>query len=156
MNKSKCTPFCWQDKRALRIIREQSEDYGTALAVYVALSVVASDLQRDQFETTHSWLAQIAGLSERTIRRRLEDLKRIGLVTISTPKLKAPSTYTLLTIGHDGRTIGHQVRTIGHRNSIPWPPSEESKKGIPPTPKADTDTSPQKPLDWKAARKALL
>lgn len=110
---SNTVPFAWQDKRCLRMIREKCEEYRTALAVYYALTVIASDQEKNEFHTTHAWIAQMAGLSERTVRRRLEDLKRVGIIRISTPRLKAPSTYTLLAIGHDGRTLGNEVRTLG-------------------------------------------
>jgi hypothetical protein len=87
--------FCWQDKATLRRIRENCENYSSALAVYVALTVVASDQESDTFQTTHDWLGQLSGFGWRTVLERLKDLQRIGVVQISTPKLKIPSTYRL-------------------------------------------------------------
>jgi predicted transcriptional regulator len=110
----KGVPFAWQDKRILRRIREEVEDYPSATLVYLALTIAASDTGSDEFKTTQSWLAQLSGVTDRTVRRRLLDLQQLGLIEVSTPRLRAPSTYRLLAIGHSGRTIGHQFRTIGH------------------------------------------
>lgn len=108
-------PFAWEDKRLLRHIRERIEDYGTAIAVYTALTIVASDNQREQFETTHQWLSKLSGFSVATVKRRLEDLQRIGAVKIVTPKFKAPATYTLLAFIHgEPSPIGHDA--IAHEN----------------------------------------
>ncbi|NLH83999.1 MAG: hypothetical protein GX450_01055 [Verrucomicrobia bacterium] len=118
-------PFAWQDKNILRRIREEVEDYGTAISVYVALCFVASDKEADQFTTTHEWLAQLSGASARTVRRRLTDLQRIKAVEITTPPMRAPSTYRLLdpegntrTFGHCGRTLGHGGRALGHGEAL--------------------------------------
>jgi hypothetical protein len=88
--------FCWQDKATLRRIRESCENYHSALGVYMALTVVASDKEADTFETTHEWLGQLSGYDRRTVIRRLRDLQQIGVVKVSTPRLKAPSTYQLI------------------------------------------------------------
>lgn len=119
--KSKSTPFAWQDKRVLKKIRDGVEDYGTALAVYTALTIAASDKQSAEFATTHGWLAMASGVATRTVKRRLADLKRIGVVEIVTPSLRAPCTYKLLasdgtlrTLGHGGPALGNGGPAIGH------------------------------------------
>jgi len=123
-------PFAWQDKRVLRRIREQCEDPASALAVYHALTVVASDKQAESFQTTHAWLAALAGFSERTVRARVHDLERIGAVAVETPPLRAPSTYRLLPFGNGCPTSGNGCRAFGNREAPALPPSEEKKKGI--------------------------
>jgi hypothetical protein len=123
-------PFAWQDKRVLRHIREQCEDPASALAVYHALTVVASDKQAESFQTTHAWLAALAGFSERTVRARVHDLERIGAVAVETPPLRAPSTYRLLPFGNGCPTSGNGCRAFGNREAPPLPPSEEKKKRI--------------------------
>ena len=120
-------PFAWQDKRVLKKIREEFEDYGSALLTYLALSVAASDKQSEEFQTTHSWLGTLAGLSEKTVRLRLRELQRIGAVRITTPALRAPCTYRLLPFGTDNRTNGNHYRTFGNSGAPPLPGSEESK-----------------------------
>jgi hypothetical protein len=131
---SSSVPFAWVDKRMVRRIREKCEDYGTALAVYLALALVESDKGGGAFQTTHSWLASFSGFCARTVKSRLKDLEGIGAIAITTPKLKAPSTYRLLPFGNDGRTIGNGCptigngcRTIGNGIRKPLPTSEEKK-----------------------------
>ena len=111
-------PFAWVSKLMLRRIREQVEEYGSALSVYVALCWVASDKEQDEFQTTHNYLSQLSGCSERTVRRRLADLTQAKVVQIDTPAMKAPCTYRLLSFGHGYRTLGHGVRTFGHGEGV--------------------------------------
>lgn len=106
--------FAWQDKAALRKIRESIRDYDSALGVYLALTVAASDAQNDEFTTTHKWLAGLSGFSERTVRDRLHDLREIGLVGIVTPKLRSPCTYKLLPSGDGCPTAGNGCRAFGN------------------------------------------
>jgi hypothetical protein len=106
-------PFCWQDKRILARIRQECQDVDTALGVYNALTVVASDTRSNQFATTHAWLASLSGLGERTVRTRVHDLARIKVIAVSTPKMKAPSTYTLLPFGNSCPSSGNGCRTFG-------------------------------------------
>jgi DNA-binding Lrp family transcriptional regulator len=131
-------PFSWQDKRILKLIRRSFDGenvVATALAAYHGLTEIASDHQQDEFKTTIHHIAHRAGLSQRTTRRRIADLAGAGVITVTTPKLKSPSTYKLLpfdpdcpmtstgcraisnrltTIGHSDPTIGHSDPTIGH------------------------------------------
>lgn len=122
-------PFAWQDKRMLRRIREQIEDYGSALAVYGALTVAGSDKAAEVFQTTHAWLAQMSGFGERTVRSRLSELVKIGAVHVTTPALRGPCTYRLLPFGNDSQTNGNQCRAFGKVSPLPLPGSEEKKKG---------------------------
>src|SRR5262249_21061144 len=105
-------------KRILHRIREQCEDPGTASAVYVALTVVASDVQKEEFQTTHQWLAGLSGFCEKTVRSRLADLQRIGVVAITTLAMRAPCTYKLLPFGSNCRTSGNGCRTFGNATPL--------------------------------------
>lgn len=94
-------PFCWQNKAARRKIREafdRNNTVTTALAVYDALTEIASDEQAETFTTTQAWISQRSGVSPRTVGDRLRELAEIGLLAITTPKLRAPSEFTLLTV----------------------------------------------------------
>jgi DNA-binding HxlR family transcriptional regulator len=125
----KKAPFCWQDKRVLRRIREQCQDAGSAISVYNALTEIDSDTGgKGVFTTTHGWIAKLSGTSDRTVRRRLDELEQAGIVKVTTPPLRAPCTYELLAFGNDGRTMGHNGRTFGHETSTPWPTSEVKKE----------------------------
>jgi hypothetical protein len=126
--------WAWQDKRALRRIRELLEDNATALALYLALTEQASNSTSPEFTASHAQLASLSGLSVRTVQRRLLDLKRINLVGISTPRLREPSTFTLFAADPSGsklkpRSLGHSGGTFGHGNASPWPTLEEPKRG---------------------------
>jgi hypothetical protein len=111
------TPFCWQSKIALRRIRDGVDEYGSALAVYCVLSVIASVQQSEQFQTTHKWISTLCGFSERTVRSRQVDLEKVGVAAISTPALKAPLTYRLL-------ASDNGCRAFGNGEAPPLPPSE--------------------------------
>jgi hypothetical protein len=94
-------PYCWQSKAALRKIRDAFDDEKTvasAIAVYCALTEIASDKASEKFQTTHGWLGQKSGLSPRTVQNRLVILESIELLKVTTPLLKAPSTYQLLSV----------------------------------------------------------
>jgi hypothetical protein len=125
---NKPVAWAWQDKAALRKIREKCENYGTALAVYTTLTVAASDAQSDTFTATHARLAQLSGFDARTVRRRLQDLQGIGLIEITTPRLKAPCAYKLCRpVMVSQRTVTKSERSDNER-PVQSPTSEESKE----------------------------
>lgn len=125
-------PFAWQSKAALRLIRETFDATGnvaTALAVYGALCECASNEGAETFRATHSWIAQFAGTSARTVRTHLRHFAEIGLVAISTPPLRASCTYSLLAIGNGCRTLGNGCRAFGKvRNFLELPPYKERER----------------------------
>jgi hypothetical protein len=94
-------PFCWQQKPALRLIRDSCDaekSVSSTLAVYLALTEIASDEESETFTTTHAWIALKSGLSPRTVQDRINRLSEIGLLEVSTPTLKSPSKYKLLSV----------------------------------------------------------
>jgi hypothetical protein len=126
-------PWCWADKRVLRQIRNSFDSQNvaaSALAVYHALTESASNHEREEFTDSICTIANLAGMSVRTAGDRLRDLARIGVIKMSTPKMKAPSTYTLVTFGNGCATIGNGCRTFGKREASPLPPLEEQKNRI--------------------------
>ncbi|MHC1763590.1 MAG: hypothetical protein AB9869_04680 [Verrucomicrobiia bacterium] len=131
--------WCWQDKASLRRIRDafdRTNDVCSALAVYLALTEISSDSNAPEFQTTHAWIARMAGVSVSTVQRRIKVLVDIGLLEVKTPDLRAPSTYKLLSFGNGARTLRNGARTFGHSpKRVPLPTSEEcteeSKKNLP-------------------------
>jgi hypothetical protein len=131
-------PFCWQDKRVLRKIRDSFDSQNTvasALATYHALCVIASDSGTNEFVTTIPWIASMCGLSPRTVGPRLADLQRIGVIRVRQPRLKAPCTYQLLPFGDDCptsgngcRTLSNGCRTFGKPEAPRLPTSEEREE----------------------------
>lgn len=117
-------PFCWQHKAALRKIRESFDAekvVASALAVYLALTEIASDEKSETFTTTHAWISQKSGVSPRTVQDRLNGLAEIGIVSISTPALKSPSTYRLLSVPQPLPNAPQRTK------KAPLPSLEESK-----------------------------
>jgi hypothetical protein len=110
-------PYCWQHKEALRRIREHLDGDSLlpyALAVYVAITENASDIESEEVTTLQGHLARLAGnISTRTIRRVLPLLRGMGLIDYQTPKLRGPITFRLLALETDspiGGTNGPNVR----------------------------------------------
>lgn len=94
-------PFCWQAKAALRRIRAAFDRSGTvssALLTYGALTEFSSDFVSETFSVTHADIVAKCGLSLRTVQQRLVELQEIGLIEITTPDYRAPSTFRLLSI----------------------------------------------------------
>mgnify|MGYP001218773525 FL=1 len=120
-------PFCWADKRVLERIRQRAGEVASALAVYHALTVAASDARAEEFTVSHAYIATLCGFSTRTVQDRLRELEKLGVVQITTPPLKAPSTFRLLayssgnTSGNDCRTLSNDCRTFGNGEAIPLP-----------------------------------
>lgn len=114
-------PFDWASKAAKRMIRQRIADMkngASVLATYSALCELASDRQSDLFDAQHKEIADKALVSISTVKRAFPVLEELGAIKI-TPndrpgsKLKAPSTYALLSIAHNGLSIAHSKNT-GH------------------------------------------
>jgi hypothetical protein len=81
-------PWLWQPKAALRKIVEQLEgDAATALAVYMALTWIASDVRSATFSRSRASIGHLAGVTVKTVTRRLDDLRRLGLVKVTAQRL---------------------------------------------------------------------
>ena len=97
-------PFAWFSKAVFRRILDrfaESNRVPVAVSVYVALCVLASDLQLEEFTVNIALIASKAGVSYKTALVYLRELEAAGLVgikrsTVPGTKLDAPSTYTLL------------------------------------------------------------
>jgi len=121
--------FLWCDKAIMRRIRERLEDSASALCVYVALCEIASDEAMEEFTATQAHIAAKAGLGVRTVAKRLQDLDKLGVITMRTPELKAPSQFTLRSsTGNRCRTIGSECGTIGNRVRNQLPTVEEREE----------------------------
>lgn len=94
-------PFVWLPKEALRKIQEGLEEStaASALLVYLALCRIACN-EGASFEKPISYIATIAASSRRTVERRLDDLQRLKLLTVTRQKIEGTnanglSRYTL-------------------------------------------------------------
>lgn len=156
-------PWCWQAKMARRFIRracDADHNVATALSVYDTLTEIASDEQSPVFTTTHAYVASMSGVSVRTVQKHLSTFVHLGLLVISTPRVKAPSTYTLIACAVEKSSTGNGCASFGNGGSGgSMPTSEElSKKqennhgksaliGIDPPPSVAAQITPQEIYD---------
>jgi hypothetical protein len=111
-------PWCWQNKAALRLIRQAFDNrsfLADALAVYLCLTEIASDEQTETFQRTRREIAERSGVSLRQFDRVLAVLISICLVhrqrnTIPGTKELSESTYTLRPVCATPRTAGARLR----------------------------------------------
>ncbi len=125
-------PFCWQSKMALRKIREAldaEKAVASGIGVYVALTEIASDEQKNPFETTHLYIGSKSGFSPRTVQERIQDLVEIGVLDCFVPDRRAPATYTLLSLSLDKQPLPDVVNS-SHHDQQPLPDVvQRAKKG---------------------------
>ena len=108
-------PFCWQEKQVLRFIRDCFDDtnsVASALAIYLSLTERASDEQAETFDCRVREIAARAGVGYRTAMNVLPRLEALGIIAIrrnriANTKERAPSTYTLLSLGNDCPRLGN-------------------------------------------------
>ena len=106
-------PFAWCSKLMLRRIREKAEEPASAVSCYLALCEIASDLNdASEFTATHQHIASKASVSRRTVVSRLHELDQLKVISMTTPKLKAPATYRLLSAGSGYLALGNGCRTL--------------------------------------------
>ena len=95
--------WSWQEKQVVRFIRNHFDDSPTktasALALYLALTEVASNRAKDRFQCTHAELVSLSGLSRSSVISILKQFEIIDVVDIErirVGQVNLPSIYTLL------------------------------------------------------------
>lgn len=129
-------PFLWADKQVLREIRTKVENPASAIAVYLGLCELGSDASSDEFTASQTAIALSSGVSVRTAGTRLQDLRTIKVIEITSPKLDAPATIKLLPfrgapkLGNGCRALRNDCRALGNEMGNPLQSSivEERKK----------------------------
>ena len=108
-------PYCWQNKGALRLIRQYMEDkdqwpkVSSRLVFYLALCEMASNRGSESFICSQKSLKDLCGLSEHTQTEIIKDLKSAGVIAACDPLngVQGQKTYTLLeVIGKIDNLIG--------------------------------------------------
>jgi hypothetical protein len=140
----KQSPFCWQHKGTLKMIRNVFENgHGIAaipISVYVSMSELASDAHSETFTAPIMQIALRAGASYRTtakILNRFESMKliRVQRNSVRGTKEHAPSTYTML---------GTPCLTLGKHEASCLPKmmnnTKKKKKISPPNPPLSSST----------------
>jgi len=129
-------PFCWQSKPVLRLIRDhfdQTNNVTSAIAVYVTLTEIASDMQAESFDRRIGEIAARAGVSYRTAAKILTCFEKLSIIAITRNKISgtnenAPSTYTLLMLGNGFPTFGNQSDSRSLPRSIEESLKQSSRK----------------------------
>jgi hypothetical protein len=157
-------PFDWGSKAAKRMIRHNVADMkngASILGTYSALCELASDHQSKVFDAQHKQIAEKALVSISTVKRALPILEELQAVKIAPndrpgSKLKAPSTYALLSIAHNGLSIAHSKNT-GHVSPNRIMREESQKNGEKKLPPENGSTGKQKlyPREVEAKRQAI-
>lgn len=131
-------PFCWQHTAALARLRahysgERLERRATALAIYMALTELASQQRTpNRAEAFIGAIADLAGVSETTVRRYLRDFSALGMVAVTRrrvgARLNLANIYHLLAVdtppGEDHQvvrtpTFADTSPATGDRGSLP-------------------------------------
>ena len=133
-------PYCWQSKEAMRLLHgafTETDNLPSAVSIYAALSLIASDEQSETFTVRKALIAFKAGVSIRTagdVLKRLEAMNLIGIKRQSTTG-NAPdgaSTYTLLGASNCCTPVGNGCVPVGNQpeRSLIADKVEESKKNL--------------------------
>ncbi|MEI7733754.1 MAG: hypothetical protein WCO56_29585 [Verrucomicrobiota bacterium] len=115
LDQPQTAPFCWQDKRVLRLIREHLDrsKVTSSLAVYLALTEHASNKESESFQVSIGHIATLAGCGERTVKDRLNDLRNMSLIQTTCPALRTALTFKLLPT-QDALSTPDGCRTLGN------------------------------------------
>lgn len=118
-HKQQRPPWCWQEKSALRMINDADcfeGNGGSALAVYTALTWIASDHQRDTFSVSRRHIAARAGLSVSTLKRILPKLQQLDLIAIQPRYIEGIQTGNEYTIRRDVPPAHTEPPSVHGRN----------------------------------------
>lgn len=106
------TAFCWLPKEAIQRIEESLElgEAASAKLVYLALCRIASNEGSAEFTKPINYIATLSSVHRRTVERRLPDLEKMRLVSITRRKIEGTmardsSTYTLATLSRKVATV---------------------------------------------------
>jgi len=114
-------PFCWQSKAALRRLRDAfdaTNDVSTALAVYIALTEIASNEGVETFTAAHAWIARLSGVGVSTVKKHVKTLAEVGLIAAEVPKLRAPARFTLLSVGQPLPNDSQPMASVSQRSDF--------------------------------------
>jgi hypothetical protein len=123
-------PYCWQEKRILRTIRDVFEKRtglkSSAIALYTALTEIASDYQSDTFTVNQTTIGNRAGLTDRTLRKILPIFQTLGVVTVKRNYVDGLERQTTYCLHRAAESVGKFFRTPGKRFKNEFPTLEES------------------------------
>ena len=97
----------------------------SAKLLCLGLCTIANREGTATFTKPISYLAALSSLSVATVKRRLPDLERLGIIRVERFKLRQSNRYTLLTTADSSQRANDSSRTHGHREPLP----KERKNG---------------------------
>jgi hypothetical protein len=130
--------FCWQEKAVLRVIRDSfdaTNSVTTGIAVYLALTEIASDEQAETFTRRIGEIGDRAGVGYKTAAKvldRLESLKAIAIRRNKNPHSneRTPSDYTLLGLGNHYPRLGNNRKQASLPKGIEESPEESLEESL--------------------------
>lgn len=142
-------PWCWANKDTLRFIRRELKKKGikhtsSYLAIYYALTEIASDERKEEFSCNQSEIAKRSGCGTSTISKGVKILAEIGVIenerSLINKKeygipyhLTPPNKYTMLRIGRSYAFAGgdNGDANIGDYNRRIRKEEKERKEYVP-------------------------
>ncbi len=106
----KGTPFCWQEKEIMRVIRENymGEKRTTAIAIYQCVTEIASNNGNNAFTAYNSQVAELSGKSRSTIKIYVKQFITLGILEKNTRKfndrINLASEWRLLSLGNNSNS----------------------------------------------------
>ena len=125
------TPFCWQEKAVLRLIREHLDEsslLNSALAMYLVMSEIASNQQEEKFSVSLAVIAEMTGVSRRTVIRIMKEFENLEIINIKRRKAgnkNLTSIYTLVGGVSESLVSGMKTGKLAHNRRIKEESSEE-------------------------------
>lgn len=134
--------WCWQDKEAIRLIRRhwqsappEATTLAAALGIYLILTELASNSSSPaQFSAPRRRMADLAGVSERTLLRYIRAFEALGLLQVEERRVpgdesvQLPNAYALLDppapAGGASTPPGQPADTATPEGVAPAPPGE--------------------------------
>lgn len=112
-------PFCWQEKKVLRLLQSSFEGMERAkmITLYTAITWMESDFNNREILYFTKGISTYSGLSKEWIPQGLRNLEKLGIVVISENRQK------------DGRHMGKTL-AFTPENITEMPPKAVSRKAV--------------------------
>lgn len=154
---SRRAPFCWQDVRALDLIRDHFDgrERMAALAVYVAMTECANEQRSDTFTAARARIADKAGTTDRTVDKYAEEFCAPELALLKVERRRTEASHSMtnvwtllepLEIGGEAASPGGGESGAGEGGEAGSPLTRNSNVGSGTDASGDPQTSVKKKL----------
>lgn len=122
-------PFVWQGRPAMDLVRHcfDGRERTYAIAIYQALSTLANDERGMEFEASRAQIADLSGVTDRTIDRYTDTFQRVGLLEVERQAgpggEKIPHRYLILDPPTHAKPVqeGGEAASPPHANGLRIP-----------------------------------